>query len=90
MRVPCLHLFRHIAQKFLDIRQYACEISIQSDEKSDGAIHTQSLCGIAFILTLALSLIKDADNFSAVKLNFNIGAFARNGNSLLRAAQNCS
>ncbi len=47
LRTPCLHLFRHIAQKFLDIRQYASEISIQSDEKSVGAIRTQSLCGIA-------------------------------------------
>ena len=47
LRTPCLHLFRHIAQKFLDIRQYACEISIQSDEKSVGAIRTQYLCGVA-------------------------------------------
>ena len=44
---PYLHLFRHIAQKFLDIRQYACKISVQSDEKSDCVIRTQSLCGIA-------------------------------------------
>ena len=56
LRVPCLHLFRHIAQKFLDIRQYACEISIQSDEKSDGAIRTQSLCGIALKLSFRFSL----------------------------------
>ena len=49
LRTPCLHLFRHLAQKFLDIRQYACGISIQSDEKSDVAIRTQSLCGIALI-----------------------------------------
>ena len=43
----CLHIFRHLAQKFLDIRQYACEISIQSDEKSDYASFAQALCGIA-------------------------------------------
>ena len=61
LRVPCLHLFRHIAQKFLDIRQYACEISIQSDKKSDGAIHTQSLCGIA---------LKINNIFSDVLTNF--------------------
>lgn len=33
----CLHIFRHLVQKFLDIRQYTCEISIQSDKKFDGA-----------------------------------------------------
>ena len=32
-----MHIFRHFAPKFLDIRQYACEILVQSDEKSDGA-----------------------------------------------------
>ncbi len=48
LRTACLHLFRHLAQKFLDIHRYACEISIQSDEKFDGAIRTQSLCGIAY------------------------------------------
>jgi hypothetical protein len=44
----CLHIFRHLAQKSLDIRQYACEISIQSDEKSVGASPAQALCGIAY------------------------------------------
>ena len=43
----CLHFSRHPAQKFLDIRQYACEISVQSDEKTDFASFTQALCGIA-------------------------------------------
>ena len=33
----CLQIFRHITQKFLDIRQYACEIFMQSDKKSDCA-----------------------------------------------------
>ena len=33
--------------KSLGIRQYACGISIQSDEKSHGASSAQSLCGIA-------------------------------------------
>ena len=28
----CWHIIRHIAQKFLDIRQYAFGISVQSDE----------------------------------------------------------
>ena len=42
-----MHIFRHLAQKFLDIRQYACGISIQSDEKSVGASPAQALCGIA-------------------------------------------
>ena len=46
----CLHIFRHLAQKFLDIRQYACGISIQSDEKSVGASPAQALCGIALMI----------------------------------------
>ncbi len=29
----CVQIFRHIAQKSLAIRQYACGISRQSDEK---------------------------------------------------------
>ena len=43
----CLHIFRHSAQEFLDIRQYAFRISVQSDEKSDFASFAQALCGIA-------------------------------------------
>ena len=43
----CLHIFRHLAQKSLDIRQYACGIAIQSDEKSDSVSSAQALCGIA-------------------------------------------
>ncbi len=43
----CLHFFRHLAQKSLDIRQYACKISVQSDEKTDFASFAQALCGIA-------------------------------------------
>ena len=46
----CLHIFRHLAQKFLDIRQYAFEISVQSDEKSDSASAALSLCGIALMI----------------------------------------
>jgi len=47
-----LHIFRHLAHKSLDIRQYACKISIQSDEKSVGASLAQSLCGVAYISIL--------------------------------------
>ncbi len=43
----CLHFLRHLAQKTLDIRQYACKFFIQFDEKIDGASDAQSLCGIA-------------------------------------------
>ena len=43
----CLLIFRHIAQKSLDIRQYACEISMQSAEKSGFASYAQALCGVA-------------------------------------------
>ena len=39
----CLHIFRHFAQKFSDIRQYAEELFEQTDEKSDGAICTNDL-----------------------------------------------
>ena len=45
----CLHIFRHLAHKFLDIRQYACEIYTQSAEKSDCASAPQSLCGVALM-----------------------------------------
>ena len=43
----CVQIFRHIAQKSLDIRQYACGISRQSAEKSGNAPYAQALCGIA-------------------------------------------
>ena len=43
----CLHLFRHLAQKFLAGRQPSGVISIQSDEKSDCAPAPPALCGIA-------------------------------------------
>ena len=43
----CLQIFRHIAQKSLAIRQYACGISGQSAEKSDNAPYAQALCGVA-------------------------------------------
>ena len=42
----CLRFSRHLAQKLLDIRQYACVVFIQSDEKIDCASPAQSLCGI--------------------------------------------
>ena len=41
----CVQIFRHIAQKSLAIRQYACGISRQSAEKSD---YAQALCGVAY------------------------------------------
>ena len=47
----CVQIFRHIAQKSLAIRQYACGISRQSAEKSDNAPYAQALCGIAFTKT---------------------------------------
>ena len=43
----CLLIFRHTAQKSLDIRQYACGIFVQSVEKSDYASYAQALCGVA-------------------------------------------
>ena len=56
LRTPCLHLFRHLAQISLDwqpsnFTQFAqSEGRLPPDEKSDGAIRTQSLCGIALII----------------------------------------
>ncbi len=44
-----LYLFRYTAQKFLAILQYACKISVQSDEKSDCVSAAQSLCEVALI-----------------------------------------
>jgi len=49
LHASCLHLFRHIAQILLEIRQYSCVEFVQSAEKSDCAICAQSLCGIALI-----------------------------------------
>ncbi|WP_288535429.1 hypothetical protein [uncultured Ruminococcus sp.] len=43
----CLQIFRHIAQKSLAIRQYACEISMQSAEKSDYASYAQALFSVS-------------------------------------------
>ena len=37
--------------KFLDIRQYACEISIQSDEKSDCASESLWFLDVTIILS---------------------------------------
>jgi hypothetical protein len=42
-----LHLFRHIAQKCSAIHKVLPALFRQSDEKSDGAIAQQSLCGVA-------------------------------------------
>ena len=54
LRMSCLHLFRHIAQFVLARRQPCCVLIVQSDEKSDCAIHAQSLCGIALKFAAAL------------------------------------
>ena len=51
LHTSCLHLFRHIAQFVLARRQPCVVLIVQSDEKSDCAIHAQSLCGIALGLT---------------------------------------
>ena len=37
----CLQIFRHITQKLLDIRKYACVVSMKSDEKFDYASDAQ-------------------------------------------------
>ena len=50
----CVQIFRHIAQKSLAIRQYACGISRQSAEKSDNAPYAQALCGVALVFRMAI------------------------------------
>ena len=50
LHVICLQIFRHIAQKSLAIRQYACGISKQSVEKSDDASYAQALFSVSLIL----------------------------------------
>ena len=47
LHVICLHIFRHITQILLALRQQGCVKFRQSDEKSDFASDAQSLCGIA-------------------------------------------
>ena len=46
-----LHIFRHITQIYLEIRQYSCGKFRQSDEKSDYVSGIQWLCGVALIKT---------------------------------------
>jgi len=52
----CVQIFRHIAQKSLAIRQYACGISGQSAEKSDNAPYAQALCGVALYFYYIISV----------------------------------
>lgn len=49
LHVTCLRFFRHLAQKLLVIRQYACVVFIQSDGKIDCASAAQSLRDVALI-----------------------------------------
>ena len=67
----CLHISRHLAQKLLEIRQYSCVVSVQSDEKSDCASDAQSLCGIALIKCFVF--IKLLTAIIEIKYNINIG-----------------
>ena len=60
LHVICLHIFRHLARKLLDIRQYACVVFIQSAEKSDCASDAQSLCGVALIFLTICRWLKNA------------------------------
>ena len=55
----CLQIFRHIAQKSLAIRQYACGISMQSAEKSDYASYAQALFSVFLMLANASSVLRN-------------------------------
>ena len=57
----CLHIFRYLARKSLDIRQYAFGISVQSDEKSDSASAALSLCDIALTSNQVGGKLETAD-----------------------------
>ncbi|HJH91523.1 MAG TPA: hypothetical protein OIM05_00785 [Oscillospiraceae bacterium] len=54
----CLQIFRHIAQKSLAIRQYACGISMQSAEKSDYASYAQALFSVSLITNALIEKIR--------------------------------
>ncbi len=54
LRAACLHIFGHLAQILLEIRQYSCVEFMQADEKSDCEIHMQSLWGVDLIDLIAL------------------------------------
>ena len=56
----CLQIFRHIAQKSLAIRQYACGISMQSAEKSDDASYAQALFSVS-LKSFSLSSIQSGE-----------------------------
>ena len=53
-----MHIFRHPAQKLLDIRQYDCVVFIQSDEKSDYALCAPDLISASLTQQRRLNLKK--------------------------------
>ncbi|MBR6101453.1 MAG: hypothetical protein IKP95_03420, partial [Ruminococcus sp.] len=53
-----LHIFRHITQILLALRQQGGVEFRQSDEKSDCASDAQWLCGVALIFLLCLLFCK--------------------------------
>ena len=63
----CLQIFRHIAQKSLAIRQYACGISMQSAEKSDYASYAQALFSVSLAVALREAVfLLQSDSISAI------------------------
>jgi predicted signal transduction protein with EAL and GGDEF domain len=64
----CLHLFRHLAQKFLAGRQPSGVISIQSDEKSDCASAPPALCGIALTMNSVIMKVTARSRLSRISL----------------------
>jgi len=58
LRAACLHIFGHLTQILLEIRRYSCVEFMQAVEKSDCAIHTQSLCGVALIMPFMMKNVK--------------------------------
>ena len=56
--------FRHVAQKFLDLRQQAYKIFVQPDKKSCCAIRTPQLCGAALKYITSLCSKKSIFHFN--------------------------
>ena len=52
-----MHIFRHIAPKLLEIRQYSCVVLMQSDEKSDCAICAPDLISASLIIIIEKHLL---------------------------------
>ena len=77
VRLACI-LFRQSALKSAPIRQYANGLFVHPDEKSDYAIRTPELCGIA----LNINDLLEIEYFSNGKISIFYFFFRKNDNVL--------